>query len=174
MYDLNEQKILKTIFENPTTKFHLLELARQTKLHPNTVLNTLKVLEKKGLIIQEKKKYLKEISGNKDNPFFNIEKRVFNLNQIYESGILDVIVKKFNPESVSIIGSYSRGEDIENSDIDMVIISKEKYSNISLEKFERILKRKIHLLVLRYKEMSEEFYINFINGVIIYGAINKK
>jgi len=174
MYDLNEQKILEVIFKHPTTKFHLLELARQTKLHPNTVITALKQLEKKSLIKQEKKKYLKEIYGNKENPNFNIEKKIFNLNQVYESGILDFIIKKFNPESVSIMGSYSRGEDIEDSDIDIVVISKEKYFNTDFQKFEKIMNRKIHLIVTNYKEISEEFYINFINGIVLYGAINKK
>jgi predicted nucleotidyltransferase len=174
MYDLKEQKILKTIFENPTTKFHLLELARQTGLHPNTAINTLKKLEKKDLVIQEKKKYIKEIYANKNNPEFNIEKKIFNLKQIYASGILNLIIENFKPESVSLIGSYSRGEDIEDSDVDMVVISREKYFHVNLEKIEKIIKRKIHLIITNYKEISEEFYINLINGIVIYGAINKK
>lgn len=174
MYNINEQKILEILFKNPTAKFHLLELARRAKIHPNTAIVTLKKLEKAGLIKQEKKRYIKEITGNKENPNFNIEKKIFNLKSIYASKILDKLVKEFIPESVSIIGSYSRGEDIENSDMDLVVISKKPYSSTDLGEFEKFLGRSIHLIVTQYKEMSEEFYINFINGIVLYGAINKR
>lgn len=174
MYDTNEQKILEVIFNNPTTKFHLLELARITKLHPNTVITVLDKLEKNGLIEQEKKKHLKEIFGNKDSPEFNIEKRISNLKRLYKSKLIGLLKEKFNPESISVIGSYSRGEDIEDSDIDIVIISKKEYSKIDLKSQEESLGRKIHLIITDYKHMSDEFYINFINGIVLYGAVNKK
>jgi predicted nucleotidyltransferase len=174
MYNLNEQKILEVFFKSPTAKFNLLELARLTKLHPNTTINTLKKLEKLGLVKQERKKYIKEIYANKENPNFNLEKKIFNLKKIYESNIIQKLVKEFSPDSISIIGSYSKGEDIENSDIDILVISKKEYSNANLKEFEKKLGRPIHLIVTQYKEMSEEFYINLINGIVLYGAINKK
>lgn len=174
MYDLNEQKILKIFFDNPTTKFHLLEVARLAKLHPNTAMNTLKKLEKAGLVKQEKKKYIKEVYANKENLSFNNEKRIFNLKKIYDSGIMELLTKNFNPEAISLVGSYSKGEDIEDSDIDLVVISKGDYEDVGLERFEKIVSRKIHLIITSYKKMSEEFYINLINGVVLYGALNKK
>jgi len=172
MYDLNEQRILEIIFKNPTTKFHLLEIARLSKLHPNTALKTLNKLAKQKMVNQEKKKHIKEICANKENPLFSIKKRMFNLKQVYDSEIIDMLIKKFSPEAISIMGSYSRGEDIEGSDIDIAVISKKDYEAINLEKFEKAIGRKVHLIITDYKKMSNEFYINLINGIIMYGALN--
>ena len=174
MYTINEQKILEIIFDNPTTNFYMLELAKKAKLHPNTTIDTLNALEKKGLIKQEKKKHLKQIAGNKENPQFNIEKKISNISKVYNSGIIEFLKEKYAPEAISIVGSYSRGEDIEESDIDLVVITKKHYNNDNLEKFEKIFKRKIHLIISHYKELSEEFYINLINGIVLQGTLDKK
>ena len=40
------------------------------------------------------------------------------------------------------------------------------------DKFEKILERKIHLLLLP-KKISDEFFNNLINGIVLYGAIRK-
>ena len=169
----NKQKVLKILFENPTTKFHLRELARISKLNPNTIINITKVLEKEKLILKEKKEYTTEIYANTDNKKFTIKKKLFNLEQIYESGIINFLMEKYKPEAVSLIGSYATGEDIEKSDIDLVIITKIKEDS-NMIRYEKILNRKIHLITTDYREMSNEFYINLINGILLYGYINKK
>ena len=83
MYNFNEQKILKEFFENPTRKFHILELARITSLHPNTVLTSLNSLTKEKLVKQEKKTHIKEAYANPENKEFVLKKRLFNLEQVY-------------------------------------------------------------------------------------------
>jgi len=166
-------KILKIIYENPTTKFHIRELARFTKLNPNTVINILKDLQKEKMLKVEKKKYITEISANIENQEFINRKRIFNLSQLYDSGLINFLIKEYNPKAISVIGSYSKGEDIEKSDTDIIVIGeKEKYEDLT--KFEKILSRKIHLIITEYKKISEEFYVNLINGIILYGYIDKK
>ena len=166
----NKIKLLKIIFENPTTKFHLRELARLTKLMPNTIINISNKLLKEKLIIKEKRKHIVEISANIENEDFIIQKKLFNLQQIYCSGIIKFLKQKYSPKLISVIGSFSKGEDIENSDIDLVLITtKEKREELT--KFEKKLSRKIHLLLTDYKKISKEFYTNLINGVVLYGFI---
>jgi predicted nucleotidyltransferase len=169
----NEEKVLNILFKNPTAKFHLRELARMSKLNPNTILNITKKLEKRGLLLKEKKKHLTEIYANIENKRFILEKKLFNLKQIYDSGIIDFLTNKYKPESISLIGSYATGEDIEKSDIDIVIITKFKEDS-NMTKYEKTFNRKAHLITTDYKEMSNEFYINLINGVLLYGYIDKK
>lgn len=55
-----------------------------------------------------------------------MKKRLFNLSEIYKSGIIDFLIKEYSPNSISLIGNYSRGEDIEKSDVDIVVISDKK------------------------------------------------
>jgi len=138
--EINEQKILKEFFNNPTSVFHIRELARKTKLHPNTVSNNIKSLARKKLLNISKKDFIVEISVNRTNKFKQL-KKLNNLESIYNSGILEKLEQTFSPESVSVIGSYSTGEDIEESDIDLVLISKTA-GDISLKKYEKMLNRK--------------------------------
>jgi predicted nucleotidyltransferase len=167
-----KSRVLRVFFDNPAKKFHIREIARITKLNPNTVLNILRTLEKGTLIKKTKMKHIVEVSANINEEFKN-EKRINNLSRLYESGIIEFLVNEFHPEAISVVGSYSTGEDIENSDIDLVIISKiEKELNLS--KFERFFNRKIHLIITGYKSMSEEFYLNLINGIILDGYLDKK
>tara|TARA_Y100000034_G_scaffold8818_1_gene9507 strand:- start:5792 stop:6307 length:516 start_codon:yes stop_codon:yes gene_type:complete len=171
MKDNNLTKVLEELFSKPTYKFHIRELARIAKLNPNTVINITNKLEKEEIIKKENKKHIVEISLNLENKRTIQEKRIFNLLRIYKSDILDFLIRLYSPKSISLIGSYSKGEDIEKSDIDIVIdTNKKEIGDVS--KFEKILKRKIHLLILPLK-VSEEFFNNLINGIVLYGAIKK-
>jgi len=168
----NYEKVLDVFFDDSTAKFYIREIARLTKLNPNTVLNILGVLEKEGLIKRDKKKHVVEVSSN-INEKFKILKRTANFSKVSESGLVEFLNKEFSSEAVILIGSYSRAEDIKSSDIDIVVISKKDYSSVDLKKFEKILNRKIHLIVAYYNKMSDEFYVNLINGIILSGYINK-
>lgn len=169
--DKNTGKVIKKLFEKPRYGFHIRELARMTGLNPNTISNIIKKIEQSGLVETEKKKNIVEIRLNYENKQTNYLKRVYNLKEFYDSGVLEFLIK-FDPRSVVLMGSYSRGEDIEKSDIDIVFVG-ECDKKINLDKFEKILKKKIHLIIAKTEEMSEEFFNNLINGIVVYGAIRK-
>src|SRR3989338_8121467 len=119
-------RVLKLIFEKPTYKFHIREMARLTKLNPNTVIDTIKKLSKEGLIKTKKKKHIVELFANVEGKEFSQKKRIFNVNEIYNSGIVDFIIEKLKPKLISVMGGYSGGEDIERSDIDIVVVKKKR------------------------------------------------
>ena len=173
-YNKNEQKVLNKLFSNPTSKFHIRELARIVKLNPNTIINIINKLEKQAIVEKKQKKHITEISLNLENKETIWKKRIFNLSKIYSSGIIKYISKAYSPNSISLIGSYSRGEDIEKSDIDIVILTKKKDEKpLDLTKFEKIFSKNIHLIITRKEKISNEFFNNLINGIILYGAISK-
>ena len=163
----NELKLLRIFFNSPSKKFHIRELARITKLNPNTVSSSIKELVKEGVLKKEAKTHIVEVSAHYNEKFKRL-KRLDNIQKIYDSQIIEEIIKNQEPEAIMLMGSYSFGEDMESGDIDLVVISKKNYS-FSLEKFEKLLNRKIHLIYTNYSEMSKEFYTNLINGVILYG-----
>ena len=167
----NEERVLKELFSKPTYRFHIRELARATKLNPNTIINLTNQLEKEGIIKKQKKKHLVEISLNFKEPKTIQKKKFFNLSQIQNSGLIEFLIKEYSPKSITLVGSYSRGEDNEQSDIDLVVNTSIKEIK-DLAKFEKILERKIHLLLLP-KKISDEFFNNLINGIVLYGAIKK-
>lgn len=169
----SEKRALEVFFEDPTNKFYIREIARLTNLNPNTIINSCEKLEKQELIKREKKKHVVEFSANISEKFKQL-KRIYNLEKIYCSGIVEFLVDEFKPEAISVIGSYSLGQDIKKSDIDIVIINVKSYKEISLSNFERKIGRKVHLINVKYNNISEEFYTNLINGIILYGFIRMK
>jgi len=169
----SKEKFLALIFKNPTRKFHIREFARESKLNPNTVLSLINTFQSEGIIVLEKKRHITEFSANLDSQQYFTKKRIFNLSQLYDSGLVDFLEKNYSPETICVMGSYSRGEDIERSDIDLVLIGKNQ-KEFNLSKFEKFLSRKIHLILTDYKNMSKEFYNNLINGVVLSGYLEVK
>ena len=166
----NQNRILNEFFIRPTYKFNIRELARCTGLNPNTVLNWVNLFEKEGIVKKKIKENRSEVFLNLDNNLTIRKKRIYNLAKTYDSGIVDFLAEKYSPLSISIIGSYSKGEDIEKSDIDIVVITNKK-ETINLTRFEKLFRRKLHFIVEERKNLSEEFFNNLINGIVLYGAL---
>lgn len=165
------EKVMAKFFENPTTEVHLRELSRQMKISMPTIISTTDKLSKEQLLQKKKNKFLTTVKANAENTRFVRLKRVFNIEQIYESGIVDELIKEYNhPQTIVLFGSYSRGEDIERSDIDIGVITNKK-TNINTTQYEKKLKRKISIHEINLDKVSQEFKNNLCNGIILEGAI---
>ena len=165
--------VLNTFFDSPTKEFHARELSRKTGLSIFSVLEAIKKLSKEGFLSVHKKGNMKIVKASNSTKFIRT-KRVKNLEKLYELGVVDYLNERYNnPEAIILFGSYSRGDDVESSDIDMAIITKNhiEHKNI-LEKFEKMLSRKISLHEIDFKKISREFHNNIINGIILEGAIS--
>jgi len=169
MLDLsNTQKVLEIIFKFPTKGLSIREIARLTKLSPPTVsiivkrLKRLEILE----VIKEKANY--KVVGNFDNDYFKDLKRVYNIFSLIE--LKHLLVREFRPNLIVVFGSYSFGEDVENSDVD-IFIETTVEKDIRLEKIEKKLNRKIHLIKGEFKGLPEELKKNIVNGIVLWGAI---
>lgn len=172
--DSKESKVMRLFFDYPMERYHIREIARLTGVHPNSVIDAVKKLERIHLVKSRKKRNVVEVYANAESRDFIFRKRIFNIEKIYSSGLIAEIVKLFNPELISLIGSYSRGEDIERSDVDIVIVCKNEKEVLDLSKYETALSRSIHLIKTGYNKMSDEFYTNLINGIVLYGYIKQK
>ncbi|HLC65274.1 MAG TPA: nucleotidyltransferase domain-containing protein [Candidatus Nanoarchaeia archaeon] len=166
-----KQKIISRIFDNPSRKFYIRELAREIHVNPNSVLNALEELEKESLVKREVKKHIVEITPNLENPHFLAKKRLHNLEKVYDSGVIDFLRKHYNPKAIILFGSYSRGEDVLKSDIDIAVVTSEKYS-VSTKIFEKMLNRGIHILLVQNGKIPKELYTNLINGVVLFGYLD--
>jgi predicted nucleotidyltransferase len=69
-----------------------------------------------------------------------------------------------------LFGSCARGEDIETSDLDLLVVAKEK--EVDLKKFESALKRKISLhFEENVSQIPKELLNNIINGIVVFGYL---
>ncbi|MEK6940702.1 MAG: nucleotidyltransferase domain-containing protein [Nanoarchaeota archaeon] len=167
------QTTLTVFFNNPIGSFTLKDISKESKLAHTSTKQNLKNLISLGLIEQkiEKKGQRKfPVYKATRNKQFIKYKRIYNLTQLEESGIINYIEEKLLPKSIVIFGSYQRGEDVEESDIDLFVEAKKEYLN--LQPFEKKLKRKIELhFNEKFTNYPAELKNNIINGIIIYGFL---
>lgn len=143
------------------------------EVSPTAVAKALVGLEKEGLVKRERSQSMNLVSVqfNRDSPKAIALKRVENLKQIYESGLLEYLENYFRGCTIILFGSYSLGEDTEHSDIDIAVIgSGEK--EVAMEKFDRILERTVFLhhydgLGAIQKNLRQ----NILNGITLQGVV---
>src|SRR3989344_2929560 len=157
-------RILRVFFDSPTKGFQLREISRLLKLGLPTVGNNVKLLEKLGFLKKEKVGVYGRYFAS-GSEIYKLYKRNDALIRLHESGLIDFLAGKFVPDAIILFGSASRGEDIESSDIDLFLVAKER--DVDLEKFEKILKRKINLhFSEKVQKIPKELLNNLINGIV--------
>jgi len=166
--------VADVFFTEPTKQHYLMEISQKAGLAHTSVKKYLERMEKAGII-----KETSEKKGKRSFPIYaasleNIEykryKRAFNLLKLEESGLIDHLKDKLMPKSIVLFGSYARGEDIEESDIDIFLECKKK--ELDLSKFEKQISRKIELhFKEKFKEYPAELKNNIINGIILRGYL---
>ncbi len=168
----NLQIVLEVFFDNPTTPLHIRKIARIINLSPAAVSNYLKELESRELIKKYREEVTTEYKANKESEEFKWRKRINNIKSLYESGLITYLVNKYGAfTTIVLFGSYLQGEDWENSDIDIAVISPNKVK-VEVTKFKHILKREISIHEPDLKKVSKEFLNNLANGLVLRGYID--
>ncbi len=167
----NIERVLETIFKYPTTRFTIRGLARKVKIAPPTALGIVRALQKEGIIREEKVGRASQVSANFESEKYRRKKQIYNLDALYSSGLVDFLVTAYNdPKAIILFGSFSHGNDIEQSDIDIAVITQEE-KVLELTSFERILARRISIHEIKLDKVSQEFKNNLYNGIMLYGAL---
>lgn len=163
-------RILQEFFDFPRKDFQMRELSRNTKLAQPSVMNHLKTLTKEELIIREKKGIYPTYRANRENELFRIYKKVDLILKMQKIGLISEIYDLCIPHSIILFGSASKGEDIEESDIDLFIHSPRK--KINLKKYEKLLTRNISLFFEEdFSKLNNELKNNILNGIILKGYL---
>ena len=131
-----------------------------------------RALEKEGLVEKERTALTVVYRGNYDNERFMALKRSLNLYSLYSSGLVSSLVEFYRiPECIILFGSYAKGEDTKESDIDIAIMTGMK-DYPELEIYEDCLKRKISLHLIENSKNEEKEFINSLaNGIVLYGYL---
>lgn len=162
-------RVARVFFDYPTKRHYIREISRILDLAPKSVMNYLKKLLEIGIIKREKGVFPYYVA-NRESEKFKLYKKIDLIIRIYESGLLEYIENECLPDAIILFGSGARGEDIETSDIDICVISKEK--KLKLEKFEEFIKRRISIFFCEnFEDLSPELKNNIINGIILKGYL---
>lgn len=166
----SSMEVLRIFFLEPTTIHFIREISKKIKLAPTSVKNYLDAFEKEGLILKKESKPFNGYTANRENDNFLFYKKLYNLYSLNE--LKEFLSKKHSPNLVVVFGSYSLGEDIEDSDIDLLIISKEK-KEINLKNFQKKLNREINLMQLSNLNKLEKPILDKVyNGFVLCGGFD--
>lgn len=165
----NYIRVLGVFFKEPTKIHFIREVGRKISLAQTSVRNHIKELEKEGLIIKKESHPFDGFIANREDEKFLFYKQAYNFYSLFD--VKKEIIHKIAPKAMVFFGSYQKGEDIEWSDIDLLIISKVK-KEINLEKYEKKLLRKLHITFVKdINELDQSVKDNIKNGWVLYGKI---
>ena len=168
-----QQEILRLLFVKAGVSLNQRQIAIALGVSQPAVTKALPNLEKENFILIKKDKETKRwaIKLNMDNHKVMQLKRVDNIKQVYESRFADFLEKEFAGATIILFGSYSRGDDTLNSDIDVAVIGR-KNKLINLEQFEKMLEREIRINFYdSFKDIHKNLKENLLNGIVLSGGI---
>ena len=161
--------VLKVFFEEPTTIHFIREISKKINLAPTSVRKNINELLKQRLIIPKNSKPFNGYIANREENVFIFYKRVYNLYSL--ENIKNYFFKEICPDLVVVFGSYSLGEDVETSDIDLIAVSKVKRET-KFEKIKKLLGREINLMIVDdLDRLDRNIKKKVLNGIVLYGEI---
>jgi predicted nucleotidyltransferase len=164
----------RVFFDDPDQLFELMAISKRINLAHTSVKNNLltlielKIVKKKSVYFGDKPRFL--YTANKGHQSFKQYKTIHNLDRIKSCGVIEYLVDICQPNCIVLFGSFSKGEDTKDSDVDLFVESSR--NKIDLSKFEDIIGRKIEI---HFKEnfigYPNELKNNIINGITLYGYL---
>jgi predicted nucleotidyltransferase len=167
-----KERIKEYFFLNPTAELRVRHIEKKVQVPLPSAIRYAKELEKEDLLKSRVIAGVKLYSAYRGSRPFILEKTFFNIKQLHESGLIEFLRRKYGNPSIVVFGSYSTGDDIESSDIDLFLECSSKLGK-TFDKFEKKLQRNIHIFDHKtIKEIKNKHLINNImNGITLNGQV---
>lgn len=157
LFSKTKRRLLALLFLNPDRKFYLIEIARVAGISQGTLHREIKPLVRDGILLSEKRSNQTFYWVNRSNPIFS---DLLNI-VIKTFGITDTVrdtLKNFKDDiqTAFIYGSIAKGDDIAKSDIDLFVIGRVDFGDLSLAltKPEKSLGREISPYTITHREFK--------------------
>jgi predicted nucleotidyltransferase len=170
-------KILLWFFSYPEKEFALGEIAEQLSISKATASILVSKLAKEGFLKKEVIGKVWRISCNQQHRYNYTKKIAYTLLHIHSSEIIDKIKKEIaSSRAIILFGSYRKGDDNENSDIDIAIeiLGNEdlKVRNIgTIKKFGYRTNVTVNIHVFSRNRIDLNFFSNIANGIVLDGFL---
>ena len=170
-------RVYNLLFKYPEKEFSLSDIAREAGVAKANLGKILDELFKLEIITIEKLSKIWRVKANLQNWNYIKNKIVYNLNFIYNSGLVEFLGAHFNnPKSIILFGSFRKGDDISTSDIDIAIESDlakdyKIHGLRELTDFERTIRRKIQIHEFNRKSIDKGLFNSIANGIVLMGFL---
>jgi predicted nucleotidyltransferase len=168
-----QNEIFRTLCIKAGMKFNQSVLAKMLKVSPTAIAKAILLLKKEELIKFEKGDNinLNFVSFNRDSEKAVFFKRTENLKMLYEFLLIQFLYNNLPGSTIILFGSYSKGEDTMQSDIDIAVIGY-KDKDLDLIEFEKKFERKININYYEsWQGINKHLKNNILNGITLIGAV---
>ncbi|MFT4310091.1 MAG: nucleotidyltransferase domain-containing protein [Candidatus Woesearchaeota archaeon] len=170
-------KILHFFFAYPTNAFSLSDISSTLSIHKQTASKIIKQFQKEEFLDIETIGNLWRITCNQKH-YYNIVKKIpYNIQLIYESGIVAHIREQI-PQAKCIIlfGSYRKGDDTVGSDIDIAVevLDDKDVQIMQLGVVTHLGYRKnvvVNLYIFSRNHINLNLFNNIANGIVLEGFL---
>lgn len=161
-----ENKILSFFYEYPNDSFTIRKISKSIDIPKATVHKYIVKLKSEELILED--------NSASNSFYFKTKKINYFIEKIVCSGIIDYLIKKYNPSCIILFGSIRKGESVKESDID-IFIESALSPKINLLKYEKYLDHKIDVFVQSdINKLPVHLFNNIVNGIGLYGNFKIK
>jgi len=173
---IKQLAVLHLFLENPYNSYYLRELARLLKMDPMTVKRALTLFVADGILRKTEEKNQILYKANIENPSVRYLKISYSLSWLQKKGIPEFLNHHMNTvTSILLFGSYAKGENDAESDVDILTVSLSK--NTPVTELSKLLKRDVNLINFTPAQWSQQaktnkaFYLDVIlDGIVLYGT----
>lgn len=168
-------KILNYYFLNPKKSHYINELAKLLEADPGNLFRKLKELEKEGILKTEMRGNQRYFSLNHKSTILSDYQKIFEARY----GLPEILKNKLKSvedlEEAYLFGSFVKGDFSEESDIDLLLVGKQKFTAISkiIADLEKKLGREINVIDFTKQELTsrlkkdDDFLKNIFSGEYI-------
>jgi predicted nucleotidyltransferase len=151
-------KILGWLFTHPDESFFVRQIALILKEDPTNVSREMAKLEELGILRSKRNGNLKHFQANQECPFFQELKGLILKTTGVAGRIRASLDKLAGIEYAFIYGSYAKGEEKADSDVDLLIIGDVDMDRLdsNLGKLEKTLGREINYVLYSMEEFKSK------------------
>lgn len=163
-----KKTIKKHFFKYPNDKLRVREIERKLNLPLPSIIRYCKELKDEKILEIYQLNNSKFYTANKTSEEYLLEKKLHNIKTIYTSKLINYLKRQLSNPVIILFGSFSKGEDMEDSDIDLYIETRSK-KKINITEFEKIFGKNIE--IFRFESINDikNVYLknNIVNGIVL-------
>jgi len=170
-----ENKMLDLFFDYPSKHWHFEDILKSAKIARSKANRWLDQFCREGIIKRIKERYkMPYYISNYESPMYQNKKRIFGLQKLYESGLLNHLSSLGRAKAIILFGSFSSWDWYKDSDIDIFIYGDPE--GLKIAQYEMKLHHDIQLFICKdnkdINKLGAGLIKNIIKGDIIKGDIN--
>lgn len=172
--------VLYWFFAYPAREISLNDLTKSVGISKTTANKVVSILSEEGFLKVESLGRIWRISCNQKHKYNFTRKISYNIELIYESGVIEEILSQIpNTRSIILFGSYRKGDDIESSDLDIAVetLDNDGVKIIPIGTIPQMGYRKnvaVSILKFSRNKVDLNLFSNLVNGFVLYGFLEAR